>query len=76
VNATELTTRIDTQPSGVAGAPAQKNTGTVAAAIQFSTVQNRPSSLATLGQDPVNHFDSLIGKASATNFTVGYFLHF
>ena len=74
--ATELTTRIDTQPTGVFAGPAQKNTGTADAAIQFSTVQNRPSSLAILGQNPVNHFDSLVAKASATSFTVGYFLHF
>jgi hypothetical protein len=74
--ATELTTRIDTQPAGVFAGAAQKNTGTASTSIQFSTVQNRPSSLAILGQNPVNHFDSFIEKASATSFTVGYFLHF
>jgi hypothetical protein len=75
LHATELTTRIDTQPTSTSVA-AQKNTGTVAAAIQFSASPNRPSSLGVFGQNPVGHFDSLVGKASATSFTVGYFLHF
>jgi hypothetical protein len=77
LHATELTTRIDAQPTAVVGGPAQKNTGTVAVSIQFSTaLPARPSSLAFLGQVPVDHFDSFVGKASATSFTVGYFLHF
>ena len=44
--------------------------------LQVSTQQGFPSSLAVLGQNPVNHFDSFIEKASATSFAVGYFLHF
>jgi hypothetical protein len=75
VDATELTTRIDTSPTSASFA-ASKNTGTAAVAIQFGAAPNRPSSLAVFGGDPVNHFDSFVGKASATSFAVGYFLHF
>ena len=75
LNATQLTTRIDTQPVSSSFA-ASKNTGTVDVAIQFSATPTRPSSLAVFGELPVNRFDSLVGKASATSVSVGYFLHF